>query len=119
MAINKNHEFEELDGIKCAIAEKNCGPSRVEFLKDLLEWNNYTVVVASSPPPKVAPDPSVEVPPTFTVGVTDLMFNPINAIYGRLLKNRGGQVVSPAYWKQESMVMDEEKPYFAERPKDL
>ena len=22
MAINKNHEFEELDGIKCAIVEK-------------------------------------------------------------------------------------------------
>ena len=33
MAINKNHEFEELNGIKCAIVEKNVASSRVEFLK--------------------------------------------------------------------------------------
>ena len=112
MAINKNHEFEELDGVKCAIVEKNCSPERVEFLKGLLEWNNYTVVVVASPPPKVAPDPAIEIPPTFTVGVTNLMFNPINAIFGRLLKTHAGQVVTPAYWKQENMVIDEENPYF-------
>ena len=37
MAINKNHEFEELDGVKCAIVEKNASKERVAFLKDLLE----------------------------------------------------------------------------------
>ena len=27
MAINKNHEFEELDGVKCGIVEKNVTPA--------------------------------------------------------------------------------------------
>jgi len=45
MAINKNHEFEDLDGVKCAIVERNVSPGRVEFLKNLLEFNRYIVVV--------------------------------------------------------------------------
>ena len=57
MAINKNHEFEELGGVKCAIVEKNASKQRVSFLKDLLETNNFEVVVVPSPPPKVAPAP--------------------------------------------------------------
>ena len=57
MAINKNHEFEELDGIKCAIVEKNVSAERVSFLKQLLEINKFNVVVVASPPPKVAPAP--------------------------------------------------------------
>ena len=36
MALNKNHEFEELDGIKCGIIEKMVKPERVAFLKELL-----------------------------------------------------------------------------------
>ena len=55
MAINKNHEFEELNGVKCAIVEKNASAERVAFLKQLLEFNKYTVVVVASPPPKPAP----------------------------------------------------------------
>ena len=54
MAINKNHEFEELDGVKCGIVEKNVVRERVQFLKDLLEQNGFTVVVVPSPPLKVA-----------------------------------------------------------------
>ena len=33
MAINKNHEFEELDGVKCAIVEKNATAERVVFFE--------------------------------------------------------------------------------------
>ena len=57
MAINKNHEFEELDGVKCGIVEKNVPPERVAFLKKILEYNKFTVVVVPSPPPKAAPAP--------------------------------------------------------------
>ena len=127
MAINKNHEFEELEGVKCAIVEKNASPERVAFLKNLLEQNRYTVVVVASPPPKAAPAPKpvegeaapapVEAPPppsTFTVGVTDVTFNPTNAIFGRLLKTKSGQVVTLAYWKQEEQSSDDTIPYFAE-----
>jgi hypothetical protein len=35
MAINKNHEFEDLDGIKCAVVERNLSPARLQFLKRL------------------------------------------------------------------------------------
>src|SRR5262245_695569 len=104
MAINKNHEFEELGGVKCAIVEKNASKERVAFLKDLLETNNFEVVVVASPPPKAAPAPKpaegeaaavVEAPPppeTFSVGVTNLAFNPTNAIFGRLLKTKDGHI---------------------------
>jgi hypothetical protein len=132
MAINKNHEFEELNGVKCAIVEKNVAPERVTFLKNLLELNEYTVVVVPSPPPKVAPAPkpaapaSAEVqqtndqpatppppaPETFTVGVTDVTFNAINAIFGRLLRTPDKHVVTLAYWQQKETVAHDEIPYF-------
>ena len=54
MAINKNHEFEELDGIKCGIVEKNVTAGRADFLRAILEYNGYTVMVVPSPPPKAA-----------------------------------------------------------------
>ncbi|RTL58591.1 MAG: hypothetical protein EKK37_09680 [Sphingobacteriales bacterium] len=123
MAINKNHEFEELDGVKCGIVEKNVKPERVSFLKSLLEFNGYTVIAVPSPAPKAAPAKPVaegETPPpapppppeTFTVGVTDYTFNPINAIFGRLLKTPDGHVVTLAYWQQKDMVSHDEVPYY-------
>lgn len=132
MAINKNHEFEELNGVKCAIVEKNCSSERVNFLKELLEWNKYTVVVVDSPTAKAAPatassetsatpnsvidpTPVIPVPPpptTYTVGVTDLTFNPINAIFGRILKTKDNRIVTQAYWKQQVTFSNDEVPYF-------
>ena len=140
MAINKNHEFEDLDGVKCAIVEKNATKERVEFLKRILEYNHFTVVVVASPPPKAVPQPAAKLPPavaseteatteapilipevaplpppppaTFTVGVTDVSFNPINAIFGRLLKAPGGHVVTLAYWQQKEKESHDDVPYF-------
>ncbi len=124
MAINKNHEFEELDGVKCGIVEKNASPERVEFLKKILEFNKYTVVVVPSPAPKVAPakplaegeetppPPEPVAPTTFTVGVTDYTFNTINAIFGRLLKTTEGFVVTQAYWYQKENSGKDEVPYY-------
>lgn len=130
MAINSNHPFEEIDGVRCAVVEKNCSPARVEFLKSLLEYNRYTVVTAPTPPPKVvAPTakpvaegetaPVAETPPpppppsTFTVYVTQNEFNVTNAIFGRLLHSKDGHVVTMKYWKQQEAVSDDVKPYFA------
>jgi hypothetical protein len=62
MAINKNHEFEDLAGVKCAIVEKNVTPERVAFLQPLLELNGYTVMVVPAAPPKAAaPQPQTQV----------------------------------------------------------
>jgi hypothetical protein len=46
------------------------------------------------------------------VGVTDYTFNPINAIFGRLLRTGEGRVVTLAYWQQKEAVSNDEKPYF-------
>ena len=147
MALNKNHEFEEVNGIKCGIVEKNVKPERVAFLKELLEFNKYEVVTAPTPPPKPAsapaarpkpvtpavegeqaaeppvaeaqakpdipaPPPTPPPPETFTIGVTDTTFNPINAIFGRMLKTRDGHIVTLAYWEQKENVSNDEIPYF-------
>ena len=131
MAINKNHEFEELGGVKCAIVEKNASKERVAFLKGLLEHNNFEVVVIPSPPPKAAPAPKpatpsdpnaqpqsqpepVAPPPpeTFTVGVTNLAFNPTNAIFGRMLRTKDGHIVTLSYWQQKESVSHDEIPYY-------
>lgn len=125
MALNKNHEFEELDGVKCGIVEKNVKPERLSFLKELLEFNGYTVIVVPTPAPKaalapkpaegetaVAPPPPPPAPETFTVGVTDYTFNSINAIFGRLLKTKDGHIVTLAYWQQKEAVSDDEVPYY-------
>jgi len=164
MAINQNHLFEDLNGVKCAIVEKNASGERVAFLRRILEYNHYTVVVVPSPPPKAAPaapaakpaaaapaepaaaapdaaaklpaeastqppaaeavqppapaplppapPPPPPAPETFTVGVTDVTFNSINAIFGRLLKAPGGHVVTLAYWQQKDKESHDEVPYF-------
>ncbi|MCX6315648.1 MAG: hypothetical protein NTW29_00035 [Bacteroidetes bacterium] len=124
MALNKNHEFEDLDGVKCGIVEKNVPAERVAFLKELLEYNGYTVVAVPSPAPKAAPAPAPKEgeeaaappppppPTTFTVGVTDYTFNTINALYGRLLKTKDGHIVTPAYWQQKEQQSHDEVPYY-------
>jgi hypothetical protein len=119
MAINKNHEFEDLEGVKCAIVEKNATPERVDFLKKLLELNKYTVVVVKSPPPKVvAPvvDPNAPPPPplpeTYTVGVTDVSFNVTNAVFGRLLRAPDGHIVTLNYWQQKDTIARDDVPYY-------
>lgn len=126
MAINKNHEFEELNGVKCGIVEKNVPAARVVFLRTLLEFNGYTVIAVPTPVPapkappspkegeEPAPPPPAAPPPpeTFTVGVTDYTFNTINALYGRLLKTKDGHVVTVAYWNQKEEVSNDEVPYF-------
>ena len=125
MAINKNHEFEELNGIKCGIVERNVKPQSVALLKALLEFNGFDVVAIPTPPPKTAtpappkedeapatPPPAPPAPETFTMGVTDYTFNPINAIFGRQLKTPDGHFVTLAFWQQKETVSQDEIPYY-------
>ena len=121
MAINTNHIFEELEGVKCSVIEKSCSAERASFLRELLELNGFTVVVVKSPPPKAPVKPAAETesagpkqedPEAFTVGVTDVTFNAVNAIYNRELKTKDGAVVTPAYWRQSSTVSREESWYW-------
>ena len=120
MALNPNHTFEDLGELKCSIVEKNCTPARKDFLEVLLKRNGFEVVVVKSPPPKAAAKPAAPVAPvaegetppvaspaeplppdTFTVGVTDLTFSVVNAVFNRELITHHGAVVTIAYWKQK------------------
>lgn len=127
MAINKNHEFEDLNGVKCAVVEKNASQQRIDFLQTLLELNGFTVVVVPSPPPKAAPAPKPtegeaavaepstpnSTPSTFTIGVTDVRFNVTNALMGRMLKTKDGHIVTVDYWQQKETVSNDNIPYFS------
>jgi hypothetical protein len=123
MAINQNHVSEDLNGVKCAVVEKNVSMERASFLQELLLFNKYHVEIAATPPPKVlpakapaegepAPPPPPPIPETYTVGVTDMMFNPINAIFGRLLHTPDGHVVTQAFWYQKEKTSHDEIPYY-------
>jgi len=117
----EGHSVEEINGVRCAIVEKNVFPDRVEFLKKLLEHNGYTVMAAPTPPPPVkpasklvahpvgtegqVPPPPPPLPPpapsTFTIGVTNISFHSMLLIYERSLFTPEGKIVSIAYWNQE------------------
>jgi hypothetical protein len=126
MAINKNHEFEELDGVKCSIVEKNVTPIRLQFLKSILEFNKFTVIAVPTPAPKAAAKPAATAegvvdttlppeptpPDTFTLGVTDYTFNTTNALYGRILKTPNGKFVTVAYWYQKESISNDDVPYY-------
>jgi hypothetical protein len=124
MALNSNHTVEELGNIRCAIVEKNISQERVDFLTALLTGNGYKVVcvAAEAPKPKAKAATAttnaeaaeiIELKETiFTLGVTDLLFNPINAVFGRLLKTATGHVVTNDYWNQTDAISRDETPYF-------
>jgi hypothetical protein len=88
MALDKGkHIVEELNGVRCTIIEKDVDKARADFLKDLLELNGYEVHLTGAES-------------KFTVGVTDLVFNPMIAVYQQKLRTADGKKVSPAYWRQ-------------------
>ena len=113
MTLKAKHIVEEINGTRCTVVEKGATASRIDFLKKLLEFNQYEVIVAAEAPvvavvpvvdeAPVATQASVEAAPSlFTIGVTDLVFNPVIAVYELSLKTADGKKVSPAYWNQYS-----------------
>lgn len=94
MVLKAKHIVEEINGTRCTIVEKGASAARVEFLKKLLEFNKFEVLVAE----EVAT--TEDAPKLFTIGVTDLVFNPVINVYEMGLKTPEGQRVSPAYWNQ-------------------
>jgi hypothetical protein len=88
MALDKGkHIVEELNSVRCTLIEKDVDANRADFLKNLLLFNGYEVQVAGTDG-------------KFAVGVTDLVFNPLIAVYQQKLKTPDGKRVSPAYWRQ-------------------
>jgi hypothetical protein len=102
MAINNaKHIVGEIDGVRCTIIESGASLERAAFLRQLLEFNNLEVKESIENPE------NSEIEPKYTIGVTDLVFNPVFAIYERLLKTPEGSYVTPSYWKQECIECDQ------------
>ena len=95
MVLKAKHIVEELNGIRCTIVEKGASTGRIHFLKNLLEFNGFQVKISEEA--QANPDE----PKLYTIGVTDIVFNPVIAVYERSLKTPSGQRVSPAYWEQK------------------
>lgn len=96
MVLKAKHIVEEINGQRCTVVEKGIEKIRLDFLKDLLQFNKYEVVVD-----EVAKTEETAVQ-LYNIGVTDLVFNPVIAVYEMSMKNQKGQPVTAPYWNQET-----------------
>jgi hypothetical protein len=97
---NAKHIITEIDGVRCSVAETGVSLERAAFLRDLLEFNKFEVRELK----ETSDTPGAE--EKYTIAVTDILFNPVFAVYECLLKNREGKYVTPGYWKQECIDCD-------------
>ena len=99
MTLNKGkHLVEVIEDVRCTVVEKGITAERAQFLKNILELNGYTV--------KTVTDPATS---AITLGVTDILFNPMIDVYERRLKSPSGKRITPAYWLQQSDKETEEE----------
>jgi len=96
MPLKAKHIVEEINGKRCTIVEKGITSARMEFLKKLLLFNKFEVLVSEEK------REMEDAPALFILGVTDLVFNPVIAVYEMSLKAPNGKRVSPAYWDQKT-----------------
>jgi hypothetical protein len=109
MKISGKHSIEEINGVRCSVADKQATAERTRFLEILLEHNGYkTEWQKNIPPPAKPPKPGTETPAvqpstpeTYKVGVTDITFNVAIMIFSRKLKTLQNKVLLPTYWTQE------------------
>ncbi len=92
MKLPGKHQFGDIGDKRGTIVEKGATAERMQFLKALLEHNGFEVLVTEERRKKE------DDPVTYTVGVTDLIFNPTIWIYGRRLKTPDGHIVTQEYW---------------------
>ena len=127
MALTKGkHIVKEMDNVLCTVVESGISIERMNFLKGLLEFNKFEVKTEKDEA-KVKTDPKGEaevkaegkIAPqvdTYTIGVTDLVFNPMIAVYENSLHKPIGEKVSPAYWNQQTERVD--LPYYDYRKRN-
>jgi hypothetical protein len=101
---NGKHNVGEVDGVRCTIVETGITKNRAEFLKELLSFNGFEVKIQEE-----IKDPPAE-NKTYTIGVTDIVFNPVVAVYQKRLLRKDDKKVTPAYWNQTGF--EEDKPYW-------
>ena len=101
------HTIKEIDGKLCSIVETELTKERLEFLSDVLKFNDFGVYVEEN---------VLETDTTYTLGVDDMRFNPMINVYENTLKRPGGGMVTVNYWNQ--IPEEEGLPYFGYREKN-
>ncbi len=92
MALTYKHTFGAINGTRVSFVEKGISKERMEFLKNLLEYNGFNVLTEEVPSKEEGGEP------TYTIGVDDMKFNPVIWIYDRRLRLPDGRLVTHEYW---------------------
>ena len=96
MGLAGKHLFGSIEDTRVTFVEKAATEDRKDFLKRLLEHNGFEVLIQENKR-KTEEDPQL-----FTIGVTDMVFNPTIWIFNRKLKTFDGHKVTQAYWNQRT-----------------
>ena len=97
MALAGKHQFGAIGDQRVTFIEKKIEKERMEFLKKLLEVNDFEVVIQEEK------RKSEEDPQLYTVAVTDMVFNPTIYVFQRRLKTIDGKhIVTQDYWNQKT-----------------
>lgn len=104
MALAGKHQFGSIGDQRVTFVEKKIEKDRMEFLKCLLEANDFEVLIQEEK------RKTEEEPQLYTVGVTDMVFNPTVYVFQRRLKTLDGKhIVTQDYWNQ---VTEETNPQY-------
>ena len=96
MALSGKHMFGSIEDTRVTFVEKGISADRKEFLKELLEYNGFEVIIQEDKR-KTEEDPQL-----YTIAVTDMVFNPTIWIFQRKLETFDGHKVTQGYWNQET-----------------
>jgi len=97
MVLGGKHVFGSIDDQRVTFIEKKVNENRKDFLQKLLKVNGFEVVIQEEKR-KTEEDPQL-----YTVGVTDMTFNPTTYVFERRLKTLDGEhIVNQDYWNQKS-----------------
>ncbi len=96
MALGGKHTFGSIGETRVTFVEKKVAENRKNFLKKLLEHNGFEVIIED------IERKTEEEPQLYTVGVTDMVFNPTIWVYQRKLITFDGHKVTQDYWEQRT-----------------
>lgn len=104
MGLAGKHMFGAIAEQRVTFVEKKIDSDRLEFLKKLLEFNGFEVLIQEEK------RKSEEEPQLYTIGVTDMVFNPTVYVFQRRLKTLDGKhIVNQEYWNQ---ISEDSKPQY-------
>ncbi|MCF6240816.1 MAG: hypothetical protein L3J74_05660 [Bacteroidales bacterium] len=106
MSMPVKHDFGKIGEDLVTFVERGVNKERMNFLKDLLEFNGFDVIVQEVEPTEEGAEKS------YNIAVNDLVFNPVIWVYDRKLRTPDGHIVNEDYWMQRN---DDFRPQYWER----